>query len=60
MQLLLYGRPRTPDEILTRIAALDLDAITGVAKRIFHTTPSLAALGPVEGLESYDAVTARL
>jgi len=60
MQLLLYGRPRTPDEILTRVAAIDLDAVTGVAQRIFHTTPTLTALGPVANLEDYDAVTARL
>lgn len=60
MQMLLYGHPRTPEEILQRIAAIDLDAVTSVAKRVFNTAPSVAALGPVSTLDDYDAITARL
>ncbi|MGH1398123.1 MAG: M16 family metallopeptidase [Alphaproteobacteria bacterium] len=58
--------------LLFRDAVFDIDAVIAqvdevcaariktVAKDIFSTKPTLAALGPLGGLEGYDALTARL
>jgi predicted Zn-dependent peptidase len=59
-QISTYGRPLTIDEVVEKIEAVDSDAVTRVAKRVFQGTPTLAALGPISGVESFDKVKARL
>ena len=59
-QISTYGRPLSLDEVVDRIDAVDAEAVVRVAKRIFATTPTLAALGPVGKLESYESFKARL
>ncbi len=49
-----------PDALAARIDALNVDAVKNVAGRIFKGPVTLAALGPVDNLESYDEISARL
>lgn len=49
--LLIFGRPIPVEEIVTRIEAVDKEAITGLARRIFAGTPTLAALGPTGSMD---------
>lgn len=58
--LLVFGRPIPPEEIIAKVDAVDIAAIRRVARRIFGSRPSVAALGPVDGLEPYDRIVARL
>ena len=58
--MLIYGRPLTPQEIIDHIEAVDGAAVTGAARRLVDSgRPTLTALGPVAGIESYDDFTAR-
>jgi predicted Zn-dependent peptidase len=59
-QMLIFGRPVPPEEVVAKIDAIDAAAVRRVAGRLFHTAPTLAALGPVGRLESYDAIRARI
>ncbi len=58
--LLLNGRIRTIPEVLGKIDAVDIAALDSVARGIFGSKPTLAALGPLAQLESFDALSARL
>jgi len=57
--LMLFGRPLDPDEIVAKIEAVDGDAVRNVAERIFQGRPSVAAIGPVKGLEAADSLAQR-
>ena len=59
-QLLAYGRVMSEAEIAEKIEAVDAAALRRFAARLLKSgSPSLAALGPVKGLESYDRFAAR-
>lgn len=47
-------------KLTARIEAVDVAALKAVASRIFTSKPTLAALGPLSKLESYDSLTKRL
>lgn len=57
--LMLFGRPLDPKEIVSKIEAVDDEAVRAVARRIFKGTPSVAAIGPVQGLEAPDSLAQR-
>lgn len=59
-QMLLFGRPLPPEEIVGRLAAVDAEAVRRVARRLRASRPTVAALGPLSGLESYERIAARL
>ena len=59
-QLLVYGRPVPTEEVVRRIDAVDLEGVRRVAARLRRQRPTLAALGPLDDLESYDRIAARL
>jgi predicted Zn-dependent peptidase len=59
-QLMVFGRPIPTEESVARIEAIDNDAIYRVAKRIFSSTPSVAALGPIGNVEDYERIKSRL
>ena len=59
-QLMIFGRPLTTEESVAKIEAVDEAAIQNVAKRIFSTEPTLAALGPIGNVEDFDKVKSRL
>ncbi len=59
-QMLIYGRVISAAEIAEEIDKVTIPHVVDVAKRIFHhATPTVAALGPVKNLESYDTFAAR-
>jgi predicted Zn-dependent peptidase len=58
--LLTYDRVIPTAETVARIEAVDRAAVQRVARRLLAGKPSVCALGPVEGLEAYDSITARL
>jgi predicted Zn-dependent peptidase len=58
--LQVYGRILPIEEISGRIDCVSADDIQRVAERLISSSPTLAALGPVERLEEYESVTARL
>lgn len=47
-------------ERIARIAAVDAAAIKAIARQIFASPPTLAALGPLGQLESFDQIKRRL
>jgi predicted Zn-dependent peptidase len=59
-QLLLYGRPIPPEEVVARIEAVGIAEVARVARRIFAAPPTLASLGPVANVPDLDAVRRRL
>ncbi|MBM3517647.1 MAG: insulinase family protein [Alphaproteobacteria bacterium] len=59
-QLLIFGRIIPTEELLARIAAVDEAAIRRVTERLLATPPVVAALGPIQALEPYERVRARL
>ena len=59
-QLLVFGRPLPTEEIVAKIDAVDAAAVRRVAQRLRSATPTVAALGPISGLESYEQIQRRL
>ncbi len=59
-QLLIYGRALTLEETIARIEAVDQAALGRVTERLTANAPTLAVIGPIGGLGSYDALQARL
>jgi predicted Zn-dependent peptidase len=59
-QLLVYGRPVPAEEVVARIDAVTCDDVARAAKKLLSGPPTLAALGPLKGLEAFDRVKARL
>ena len=58
--MLIHGRPIPYSEIVARIEAVDQDAVRRVARRLLQGKLTLAALGPIEELESLEKIAARL
>ena len=59
-QTLIYGRAIPVDEIVRRIDAVDTAAVAEVARRIFAGRLSLAALGPLSRMTTYDSLAGAL
>ncbi|MBF0324270.1 MAG: insulinase family protein [Alphaproteobacteria bacterium] len=59
-QLLVYGRPIPTAEVVEKVEAVESTDIIRVAKRLFATTPTIAAIGPLGQLESYEKMAQRL
>ena len=58
--LLIHGTPFDPLEIVEHIEAVDDDAVHRVVSHWRSAPPTLAALGPLSGLEGFDCVRHRL
>ena len=59
-QILIYGKAIPIPEIIERIDAVDIDAISRVATRFVTSgAPTVAAIGPIGKLESYSVIAAR-
>ena len=58
--MLVYGRPVPTEEVVRRINAVDMDAVRKAAARLRQAPPAVAALGPLDELESYERIAARL
>jgi predicted Zn-dependent peptidase len=59
-QLLIYGRPVPVDEVLAKIAAVTVEDVERVARRLLATAPTVTAIGPLAHLESAERIAARL
>ncbi|MCB1497551.1 MAG: insulinase family protein [Bauldia sp.] len=60
-QLLLFGRIVSPEELIERIEAIGVDDLRALANRIFRSgPPTLATVGPTNGMMDRDAIAARL
>lgn len=59
-QLLIFNRPLPVSETVAKIDAVDAQAVAKAAQRLFTGRPTLAALGQIGALESYDRIAARL
>jgi predicted Zn-dependent peptidase len=58
--VLIYGRPLPTAEIIDQVEAVDVAATTGAARRLIDDgRPTVAALGPIDTLDSYDAIAGR-
>ena len=58
--LLLNGKVYTPDDIIAAINAVDLPTLQGLCRRVFSSNPTLAALGPLDKLVTFDNVKKQL
>ncbi len=58
--LMLNGKIRSVDEIISNINAVDIASLGKVAHQIFNTTPTLSALGPLDKMENFDGIKKRL
>ena len=59
-QMLVFDRPLPVEEIIAKIEAVDAAAVEAVMRRVLASPLTLAALGPLDKLEPFDAVAARL
>ena len=59
-QKVIYGRPVPVAEVVEKVMAVTADDVIRTAKRLFASTPTVAALGPLSKLEDYDRIKARL
>ncbi|WP_366555446.1 M16 family metallopeptidase [Aquibaculum sediminis] len=58
-QILVHGRPLSAEEILAKVEAVDQADISRVARRLLASRPTLVALGPLSGVESFEQVCER-
>jgi predicted Zn-dependent peptidase len=59
-QLLIYGRPVPIEEIVAKIDEIGPSHIASALRRILdRRPPTVAALGPVDGLPAYERISAR-
>ena len=59
-QLQIFGRPIPISEVIEMIDAVNVEAVTKVARRIFDSRPTIAAIGPIDKLEDYSQIEERL
>lgn len=59
-QILVYGRPIPTAEVVGQIESVTGADVARVAARLFATTPTVAAIGPLAQVEDYDRIAARL
>ncbi len=59
-QLLVFGRAIPAAEVVRKINAVDLETVRRLAAQLRRERPTVVALGPLDHLESYDRIAARL
>jgi predicted Zn-dependent peptidase len=59
-QLLSWGRIVASDEIVRKVDALDQEHVREAGRRLLQGNPTVAAIGPIKGLPSLEAITAGL
>lgn len=59
-QILVYNRPVSTAEVVAKVEAVDNAEIMRVARRLFSTTPTIAAIGPLGKVEGYERMVERL
>ena len=59
-QLLLYGRPIPMEELMDRLSKITVERLSDLARRLFSTTPTIAAIGPVGSMPAFETVRNKL
>lgn len=60
-QIMIHGRVLTMEEISQKIGAVDVEQVRRIAAGTFcNSTPTLAAVGPVDDVPALDTIAARL
>jgi predicted Zn-dependent peptidase len=60
-QMILFGRTVTTDELMDRLSKITVERLKDLAHRLFiDTVPTVAAIGPVSKLMSYEDICAAL
>jgi predicted Zn-dependent peptidase len=60
-QIILFGRTVTTDELMERLSKITVERLKDLARRLFiDTVPTVAAIGPVSKLMSYEDICAAL
>ncbi len=57
---LMFGRVLPLEEMVARIEAIDVSQIGALAEQVFAGPAALAAVGPLDNLEPFDAIARRL
>ncbi|WP_135081710.1 pitrilysin family protein [Terasakiella sp. SH-1] len=52
-QMIVFGRPITVEEVVKKIDAIDAQAVQDVSQRVFSSTPTLTAIGPITELPEF-------
>lgn len=60
IDLIVHNRIESKEEVIEKINAITTADLDRVAERIFSTKPTLASLGPVKKVMSYDEILKRL
>ncbi len=58
--LINFNQPPDVKRLIAQVDAVTVYTVQKIAQKIFTGTPTLAALGPVKGLEDYDKIRNRL
>jgi predicted Zn-dependent peptidase len=59
-QLMVHGRIQSVEEVVAKLDAVDQEAVLRVANRLFRTSPTMAAIGPLGKVASYDQIREKL
>ncbi len=59
-QLQIFGRPIPIEEVIEKIEAVDAVAVKNAAAKLVSSRPTVAAIGPINSLDTYDDIAARL
>jgi predicted Zn-dependent peptidase len=60
-QMILFGRTVTTEELMDRLSKITVERLKDLARRLFiDTVPTVAAIGPVSKLMSYEDICAAL
>lgn len=58
-QTAIYGQPVEIADLIDRVEAVDSRAVEAVMARVLSGPPTVAAVGPIDNLETYESVAAR-
>ena len=59
-QMQVFGRPVPTSESVAKLNAVDIEAVQRVARRIFRSAPTLAAMGPADNVPPLPSIIERL
>ncbi len=55
-QILLFGRPITIEELMERLSNITVERLVDLSQRLFSTKPTVAAVGPLGSLPSFQEI----
>lgn len=58
--MLVFGRVLSVEELSAKVDAVDLAGVQKAARRMLESKPTLAVMGPITNVESFNGVAARL